>query len=182
MKKDKNNKIVLDKTDKILSMILLGILPTCILTASGIFIYPKDDQKSMDGKLDIVVREYDPDIVFNAPNSDASVSITTYNDYAGMTGSELESFFVNDYDVEDSYGNHFVELKKFYIFMEQDSEGVLTYKLSHEQLNEDYFVCPYFYNKDGNEIDYAYYGKYKGYVEEEKLYSKSGVVPTTKGG
>ena len=100
------------------------------------------------------------------------------NESLTPTSDEIIDFFVADTDVTDSLGNHFVKLKKFYVLITQESDGTLTYKLSHYKVNSNYFLNPYFKDKDGNEIDYAYYGKYKGYVSSSKLCSKSGVTPT----
>ena len=100
------------------------------------------------------------------------------NESLTPTSDEIIDFFVADTDVTDSLGNHFVKLKKFYVLITEESDGTLTYKLSHYKVNSNYFLNPYFKDKDGNEIDYAYYGKYKGYVSSSKLCSKSGVTPT----
>ena len=94
------------------------------------------------------------------------------------TLADVTNFFVANTDVTDSLGNHFVKLKKFYVSITEESDGTLTYKVAHEKLDDSYFLNPYFKDKDGNEIDYAYYGKYKGYVSSSKLCSKSGVTPT----
>lgn len=94
------------------------------------------------------------------------------------TLTDVTNFFVASTDVTDSLGNHFVKLKKFYVSITEESDGTLTYKVAHEKLDDTYFLNPYFKDKDGNEIDYAYYGKYKGYVSSSKLCSKSGVTPT----
>ena len=94
------------------------------------------------------------------------------------TLTDVTNFFVANADVTDSLGNHFVKLKKFYVSITEESDGTLTYKVAHEKLDDSYFLNPYFKDKDGNEIDYAYYGKYKGYVSSSKLCSKSGVTPT----
>ena len=116
-------------------------------------------------------------ITLKAGYEDASCSVTTAN---GNEASQdyVENFFVNNEDVEDTYGNHFVELNKYYINMSQDSDGVITYKLANMKIDDTYFICPYFKDKDGNEINYAYYGKYKGNVTNGKLCSKAGVIPT----
>ena len=94
------------------------------------------------------------------------------------TLADVTNFFVANTDVTDSLGNHFVKLYKFYVSITEESDGTLTYKVAHEKLDDSYFLNPYFKDKDGNEIDYAYYGKYKGYVSSSKLCSKSGVTPT----
>ena len=99
------------------------------------------------------------------------------NESLAPTSDEIIDFFVANTDVSDSLGNHFVKLKKFYVNITEESDGTLTYKLSHYQVNSNFFLNPYFKDKDGNEIDYAYYGKYKGYVSSSKLCSKSGVYP-----
>ena len=94
------------------------------------------------------------------------------------TQADMTNFFVADTDVSDSLGNHFVKLKKFYVSITEESDGTLTYKVAHTKLDDTFFLNPYFKDKDGNEIDYAYYGKYKGNVSSSKLRSVSGVYPT----
>lgn len=91
---------------------------------------------------------------------------------------DVKNFFVENEDVSDSLGNHFVKLKKFYVLINEESDGTLTYRVANRKINDDYFLNPYFKDKDGNEIDFAYYGKYKGYVSNSKLCSKSGITPT----
>ncbi len=111
-------------------------------------------------------------------SSSPTLTRTYANQSKTATSDEILDFFVADKDVTDSLGNHFVKLKKFYVCITSDSSGVLTYKLSHYKVDSSYFLNPYFKDKDGNEIDYAFYGKYKGYVSSSKLCSKSGVTPT----
>ena len=154
------------------------------------YVFTKSDSKDLSGTVDVKDRTYTTyDILLKAGYENASCTVT---DFYGNNVSQnyVTNFFVaenddNTYatDVTDSNGNHFVKLKKYYINMSQDTsggdeDGVITYKLSHTKVDDTYFVCPYFYDKDGNEIDYAYYGKYKGNVTNGKLCSKAGVTPT----
>lgn len=109
-----------------------------------------------------------------------STTLTRTDDNVGLTAtsSELQSFFVADTDVVDSNGNHFVKMKKFYMCITQNNDGSQKWQVSSEKVNDDFFLHPFFYDKDGNEIDYAYYGKYKGSVSSNVLKSVSGVSPT----
>lgn len=109
----------------------------------------------------------------------SSYSLTRIDNNSSLANDseELKDFFVANEDVEDSLGNHFVKLKKFYVKITTNGDKTLKYQVSKTKY-EGYFTCPYFRDKDGNEIDYAYYGKYKGQVVSSKLVSKSGVTPT----
>lgn len=135
----------------------------------------KKDKKPSSQTITITDYNYG---ITGAGQSSPTLTRTLSNTGKTATSQDLIDFFVADLDVTDSLGNHFVKLKKFYVSMSQDSSGVMTYKLSHYKINDNYFLNPYFKDKDGNEIDYAYYGKYKGYVSSSKLCSKSGVTPT----
>ena len=135
----------------------------------------KKDKKPSSTTITITDYNYG---ITGAGQSSPSLTRTLSNSGKTATSQDLIDFFVADTDVTDSLGNHFVKLKKFYVYMSQDSNGVMTYKLSHYKVNSNYFLNPYFKDKDGNEIDFAYYGKYKGYVSSSKLCSKSGVTPT----
>lgn len=110
---------------------------------------------------------------------ESSPTLTRTDDNIGLTqdSQELHDFFVANEDVTDSNGNHFVQLKKFFVKI-LGSDYVTGYQVSHTKIDDSYILCPMFYDKDGNEIDYAYYGKYKGYVASNKLYSQSGKTPT----
>ena len=121
------------------------------------------------------------DVIFGISGvGSSSPTLTRIRRNEGLTptSDDIIDFFVDNLDVTDSLGNHFVKLKKFYVCITEESDGTLTYKLSHYKVNSNFFLNPYFKDKDGNEIDYAYYGKYKGYVSSSKLCSKSGVTPT----
>lgn len=110
---------------------------------------------------------------------ESSPTLTRTDDNVGLTqaSQELHDFFVANEDVTDSNGNHFVQLKKFFVKI-LGTDYVTGYQVSHTKIDDSYILCPMFYDKDGNEIDYAYYGKYKGYVASNKLYSQSGKTPT----
>ena len=172
----KNKKLIITNT------IFTSCL--CISCMAAGYVFIKNNSKSMSGKTNVEYRDYDC-LTLKAGYSDHSC-IVQDND-----GNELEkhstyvySFFMSQPDVYDEYGNHFAKLKKYYVNMSQDDSGVITYKLSHFKINSTYFVCPYFKDLDGNEVDYAYYGKYKGcceYVSENAtsvLHSKKGLTPT----
>lgn len=110
---------------------------------------------------------------------ESSPTLTRTDDNIGLTqdSQELHDFFIANEDVIDSNGNHFVQLKKFFVKI-LGSDYVTGYQVSHTKIDDSYILCPMFYDKDGNEIDYAYYGKYKGYIANNKLYSQSGKTPT----
>lgn len=110
---------------------------------------------------------------------ESSPTLTRTDDNVGLTqdSQELHDFFVANEDVTDSNGNHFVQLKKFFVKI-LGTDYVTGYQVSHTKIDDSYILCPMFYDKDGNEIDYAYYGKYKGYVTSNKLYSQAGKTPT----
>ena len=161
----------------VLAIITLSLLSIAKMTSFICY----DASNITNGVIDIKYKEFrDYDIHFKAANADASINVETYNDLYGRSGADLESYFVSSYDVEDKWGNHFVKLNKFYVCMEQDNDGKLDYKISKNKVDDNYFVCPYFLDKDGNEIDYAYYGKYLGYVNTstENLCSINNVTPT----
>jgi|GEM_PF-5196337 len=111
-------------------------------------------------------------------NESYTLTRTDANVGLDQTSTDLHDFFVANEDVTDSNGNHFVQLKKFYVKITKNVNGSFKYQVSHAQNDDEYFLCPMFYDKDGNEIDYAYYGKYKGYVTSSRLYSQSGKTPT----
>ena len=134
----------------------------------------KKDKKP--SKISITISTYGVKNV--GASSPTLTRISGDTDVYTPTQEVMTKFFVADTDVTDSLGNHFVKLKKFYVSITEESDGTLTYKVAHTKLDDTFFLNPYFKDKDGNEIDYAYYGKYKGYVSSSKLCSKSGVTPT----
>ena len=98
--------------------------------------------------------------------------------FATLTApSDIYNFFIDNADTTDNFGNHFVKIKKFYVKITQNGGGSQKWQVSNIQ-QTGYLLPRYFLDKDGNELDYAYYGKYKGYVSNSKLQSISGVVPT----
>ena len=134
----------------------------------------KKDKKP--SKISITISTYGVKNV--GASSPTLTRISGDTDVYTPTQEVMTKFFVADTDVTDSLGNHFVKLRKFYVSITEESDGTLTYKVAHTKLDDTFFLNPYFKDKDGNEIDYAYYGKYKGYVSSSKLCSKSGVTPT----
>ncbi len=135
-------------------------------------------------KADKKPLEHEPQITFKYGVKGVGQATPTLTRVSGApdlytpTLEDVTSFFVADTDVTDSLGNHFVKLKKFYVSITEESDGTLTYKVAHTKLDDSFFLNPYFLDKDGNEIDYAYYGKYKGNVSSSRLRSVSGVTPT----
>ena len=135
-------------------------------------------------KADKKPNEHTPSIVFKYGVKGVGLATPTLTRVSGApdlytpTQDDVTNFFVENTDVTDSLGNHFVKLKKFYVSITEESDGSLTYKVAHTKLDDTYFLNPYFKDKDGNEIDYAYYGKYKGNVSSSRLRSVSGVTPT----
>lgn len=109
-----------------------------------------------------------------------SYTLTRTDNNIGLTSSsqELHDFFVDNEDVTDANNNHFVALKKFYMKVTTNDDGSQKWQVSKEKVDDSYFLCPYFYDKDGNEIEIAYYGKYKGSVSSNILKSVTGVSPT----
>ena len=164
----------MDKNQKLIIVITMFASCLGVSSMASSYNFTKSASYSTSGTVDVKDRTYEiTDIILSAGYSDASCTV---NGLQGQTLSndEIENFFVEDKDVTDSYDNHFVKLKRYYVSMSQASNGVMTYKLSTTKKDSSYFVCPYFYDKDGNEIEYAYYGKYKGSISGEKLCSKSG--------
>ena len=173
-----------NKKTRIATTIFISCLT--ISTMSSSYVFAKSASGAKHFVADVKDRTFTYDIILKAGYENASCSVKdTYGNDVSQT--DVQNFFVKDLDVTDSYGNHFVKLKKYYVSMSQDTsggdeDGVITYKLANVKVDDTYFVCPYFYDKDGNEIDYAYYGKYKGYYDSnadtKKLCSISGVAPT----
>ena len=167
----------MNKSIKILIGLFIGgsISISCIL---GQYIFTKSASTNAQGSANIVNRTYQyPDIILKAGYK-SPTCVVTDGQGNDVTQDYVKNYFVESEDVTDEYRNHFVQLKKYYVNMSQDSSGVITYNISKKKLDETYFVNPYFKDEDGNEIDYAYYGKYKGYVTGDKLCSISGVTPT----
>ena len=110
----------------------------------------------------------------------SSPTLTRTDDNVGLSGtsSELQNFFVADTDVVDSNGNHFVKMKAFFMKITYNSDGSQKWQVSHVKADDSYFRHPFFYDKDGKEIEFAYYGKYKGSVSSSVLKSVSSVSPT----
>ena len=166
------------KNEKLIFITSTFICCLCISSMASSYVFTKSASISVDGSVDIKDRTFGvTDIVLTAGYSDASCTVRDLNGNS-ISDGDIKSFFVENEDVTDKYNNHFVQLKRYYVSMSQASSGVMTYKLSTTKKDSSYFVCPYFYDKDGNEIEYAYYGKYKGNVTDEKLYSIAGVTPT----
>ncbi len=158
------------------SALLISFLT--ISTMSSKYVFIKDAHIDSNGTVDVKERTF-YDILLQAGYNDAKCVV---QDGSGneISLADVKKFFIEDEDVTDSFNNHFVKLKKYYISMSQDTsggedDGVITYKLASEPVDETFFLCPYFYDKNGNEISYAYYGKYKGSISDNKLCSKSGV-------
>ena len=109
-----------------------------------------------------------------------SPTLTRTDDNANLTptSSELQNFFVDNTDVVDSNGNHFVKMKAFFMKITYNADGSQKWQVSNVKADDSYFRHPFFYDKDGNEIEYAYYGKYKGSVSSSVLKSVSSVAPT----
>ena len=147
----------------------------CVSCIAANYVYTKSAKTETNGSVIVENRIYN--LILKAGNQDATCSVTD-SDGNSVNQKDVINFFVHNKNVADSNGNHFVRLRKYYISMSQSSDGCITYKLSTTKLDNTYFVCPYFYDKDGNEIEYAYYGKFKGCVIDDKLCSKSGVTPT----
>ena len=163
---------------KFAGLTFIFVLFLCISSAFGEYIFAKSANKNVDGNASIADRQF-PDIILKAGYENTSCIVQSGIDGSEVSLGDVKKFFVEDEDVTDLYGNHFVQLKKYYINMSQDSEGIITYNLSSTKLDDTYFLCPYFKDKDGNEIDYAYYGKYKGSVTDGKLCSKADATPAS---
>ena len=150
----------------------------CVSSMASSYVFTKSASVSTSGTVDVKNRTFGvTDIVLTAGYSDTSCTVKDLNGNS-ISDDDIKSFFVENEDVTDTYNNHFVQLKRYYVSMSQASNGVMTYKLSTTKKDSSYFVCPYFKDKDGNEIEYAYYGKYKGSVSSGKLCSIAGVTPT----
>ena len=134
---------------------------------------------TVDGQLYFKGKVLVPEIYGVDGVGAASYTLTRTDLNVGLTSSsqDLHDFFVADEDVVDSNGNHFVALKKFYMKVSTNADGSQKWQVSNTKVDDDYFLCPFFYDKDGNEIEYAYYGKYKGSVSSSVLKSVPNVAP-----
>ena len=99
------------------------------------------------------------------------------NSYGGQICYEISYYFFVDYEkgnpnqtVTDENGNVFVKLRKFYVKLMPDSSAI---RISHFKIDDSYQVNPYFIDENGDEVEFAYYGKYKGSVSNGKIYSKA---------
>ena len=168
---------------KIKKFILASVIfASCLYVSNMVanYVFVQDTSTDATGEVEVKDRSYEVNnIVLTAGYSDTSCSVQDFDRNDISSNKEgIKNFFVEDENVTDDYGNHFVQLKKYYVNMSQNDAGIITYKLSHTKVDNKYFVCPYFLDKDGNEIAYAYYGKYKGNVNDNKLCSISGVTPS----
>ena len=171
------------KNKKILIVTMLFTVCFCITSMISKFIFSQNAVASLNIPITIEPRYNYPNIILTAGYENATCTVKDVNGN-DISQDDAKKFFIEDENVQDSYGNCFVKLKKYYINMSQDTsggnyDGVITYKLATTKIDDSYFVCPYFYDKDGNEIEYAYYGKYKGSVNaSNRLCSKIGLTPT----
>lgn len=134
---------------------------------------------TVDGQLYFKGKVLVPEIYGVDGVGAASYTLTRTDLNVGLTSSsqDLHDFFVADEDVVDSNGNHFVALKKFYMKVSTNADGSQKWQVSNTKVDDDYFLCPFFYDKDGNVVEIAYYGKYKGSVSSNILKSVPNVAP-----
>ena len=158
------------KNKKFIFIISTFICCLCISNMVSRYVFTKSASYSIDGTVDVKDRTFGvTDIILKVGYKDTSCVVQDA-DGNDISKDVIKDFFVENEDVTDKYNNHFVQLKRYYVSMSQDTsggdeDGVITYKLAKTKKDSSYFVCPYFKDKDGSEIPYAYYGKYKGYVD-----------------
>ncbi|MEG2601215.1 MAG: prepilin-type N-terminal cleavage/methylation domain-containing protein, partial [Bacilli bacterium] len=82
-------------------------------------------------------------------------------------------------DVEDTYGNQFVTIPKFYIKKTvKVTENVWEWRISKVKKDNDYYLPACFYDEvKGKELPYILVGKYDASETGGKLESKTGVKP-----
>lgn len=116
-------------------------------------------------------------------------TLTRTNDAVGMTaavGVDSEPA-VNDFDtaeiyreikeVEDSLGNTFVRIPKFWI-RKMDGTSIKTWQISKQHFSGAYLPACFWDFTNGVELDYVYVGKHLGYVDAGVLQSIPDVYPT----
>lgn len=116
-------------------------------------------------------------------------TLTRTNDAVGMTaavGVDSEPA-INDFDtaeiyreikeVEDSLGNTFVRIPKFWI-RKMDGTGIKTWQISKQHFSGAYLPACFWDFTNSVELDYVYVGKHLGYVNGTKLESKPNLYPT----
>ena len=115
----------------------------CITSMASNYVFTKSASVSTSGTVDIKDRTFGlTDIVLKAGYSDTSCSVRDSNGN-DVSLEDITNFFIENKDVEDKYGNHFVQLKRYYLNISldpNDEEGVITYKISNTKVNETYFV------------------------------------------
>ncbi|MEG1310189.1 MAG: prepilin-type N-terminal cleavage/methylation domain-containing protein, partial [Bacilli bacterium] len=80
-------------------------------------------------------------------------------------------------DVEDSYGNQFVTIPKFYI-KKTVTGNIWEWRISKVKKDDDYYLPACFYDEvKSKEIPYILVGKYDASGTDFKLQSKTGVMP-----
>lgn len=171
-------------------IIALTAIFACCLGVSSVtanYVFSKSDSKSTSGNVDVKDRSYSDEkadlsvITLKSGYENGSCVVQGANGVE-LTTDDVQNFFVatnedgtSALDVTDSKGNHFVKLNRYYVNMSQDGT-ITTYKLSKTKVDDTYFVCPYFM-LGTDEVEYAYYGKYKGSVSGGYLRSDKDATP-----
>ncbi len=170
---------------KIFILPLVGLLVTSILTGYATFY--STSEKTTEGSSEPLWYEISglngssPYLKRSTNNtnhlypSDGTIFSNTNPTSYGLC-YEINNYFFKSEEVTDTNGNVFIKIKKFYIKIIQNSDNTTAIRVSHFKIDDDYLLNPYFLDEDGTtELDYCYYGKYKGSVSNNKIWSKSGV-------
>lgn len=166
----------------LLLLALTGFLASSILCGYSYFYNNPEKTESADVEplyYEISgLNSESPYLIRRTNNTNHPYDKTIFNNSnpTGWTISyEIGNFFFVDYEqgnpnrtVTDENGNVFVKLRKFYVKLMPDSSAI---RISHFKIDDSYQVNPYFIDENGDEVEFAYYGKYKGSVADGKIYS-----------
>ncbi len=103
----------------------------------------------------------------------------TYSGTTAITSSfDTEEIYSEITEENDSYGNVFIKIPKFYIKKTKSTGNIWTYQISKTKVDSDYYLPACFVDEASNTIlPYILVGKYDANLNVDKLESKTGTVP-----
>ncbi len=103
----------------------------------------------------------------------------TYSGTTAITSSfDTEEIYSEITEENDSYGNVFVKIPKFYIKKTKSTGNIWTYQISKTKVDSDYYLPACFVDEASYTVlPYILVGKYDASLNVNKLESKTGTIP-----